>query len=86
MRKIRVGLIADEEMNVIWHDHEPPDSYSAFCACSRKFDESPMDSGVREHPFAPMRVERDEVKRRIVLLKDEVQPRGTSGTFTSMML
>ena len=75
MRQRFIGVVANEEMNVIWHDHVSAKPNSAFFSGSTEFDEAQKNPRIRQKSFSVMSIRRHEVQRRIVLLK-WLQPRG----------
>jgi hypothetical protein len=62
----KILISADEKVNMIWHDHVPSDPDSARLAGSRELNQHLMHDRMCQQLFATMRVERDEVERRIV--------------------
>jgi hypothetical protein len=73
-------------MNMIWHDDISADGDSAWQTCFAKIDELFMHPAIGQK-FSPMiSIERDEVQRGIVFLKNELQSWGTIGHAKNMWL
>jgi len=66
---------ADEQMNVIGHEHVSADADAKVGCAPTIFDEGLVDFGRGEQARTSMSVERYEINRRIGALKNQIQSR-----------
>ena len=71
---------------MIGHDDIPADSDPSRQTCFTKIYELLMHATIGQKLPPMMSIESDEVQRRIVLLKDKLESRGTIGHSASMWL
>jgi len=62
-------------MNVIWHDYVAADPNLKICGAASIGLKSNMDGENRKNFSPPMRIERDEINRRVVAGKNQLEPR-----------
>jgi hypothetical protein len=66
---------AEKEMYVIRHDHVPTNTDAILRGASAVIGECIVHRGVRKNRLSPMRVEREEVNRRVEALEDKLEAR-----------
>lgn len=76
LRQWILATSAGEQMNMLGHDHVTSDGHSAPNSCRSKLNKSGVNLRIREQFPPMMRVEREEIKRWIVLLKHKLESRG----------
>ncbi len=86
-----VQVSTNKKMNVIWHNHITPEANSAQLTLLSEMNQRVVYARVCKKFPALVRIERNKIQRRIIPLKDTMQPRrsirhGTRGVIVGALV